>query len=188
MKTINILNSESTELGSPLIKVVDLSSFSDIKWAELKVQLHANNPNLGMLDEWKLVKILVNDKVFYPSDGRNSTNKIHDKNDSDYFQGTLTTGKNRISIHWIAPVGAGFISPHSKVSAQLKIIGTELIPLPEEFNTIGAENIKNTIEDLAKKATVPSLIALILIIIVLVVMAVIVDRGAKITSGVEKIV
>jgi hypothetical protein len=187
-KTLNIINSESTEGLNTIVKSVDLSNWQNIDKASLKVQLHAEDPTIPLVQEWRLTKILINDKVFYPSDVRISTNKIHDNNDQDYFKSVLTTGKNRISITWIAPLGAGVISPHSRISAQLIIDGDQLIPIPEELATLNTENITNTAQNFINKATLPTFAILIIVMIIAIFVFLALSRGATIATTAKEVI
>jgi len=133
-KTITLLNRESTSHGSPINKSFNLN-FEEIAQAVLKVNLLADKGRILEVipNEFKLNKITVNGKVFYPSDARNSINIIEKSNDTR-FSRLLSLGENELSIDFSAPIGAGVTSPNAEISAVLIINGKERF-LPSVPNT-----------------------------------------------------
>ena len=166
-KTIELFVNKSTEGVESHTKVINFTGFTNIQRAELKTVLHANDGiETPLPTEWRITKMVVNGKTFFPSGKTSSQNKVHDSQGSSFFKDVLKVNDvNTISIHWIAPLGAGVISPHGAISATLEVIG-DAIPFAEDLQV----NPINAITDatqFAKNASLPTALMIIALILVL---------------------
>ncbi len=185
IKTIELFVNETTEGREQLTKVIKFNGFTNLQWAELKVNLHANDSFSSPLPtEWKLTKIIVNGVKFYPSGKLISTNKIHDSKGSAFFQKVLRVNDvNTVSIHWIAPLGAGVLSPNGAVTAVLSVIG-DSVPFAEDLQ-FDPRNSLDSVQRFADNQTLPTLIFMIILIVILALIAFTVLKVAQTASSVK---
>lgn len=188
-KTIELFVNETTEGRESLTKVINFTGFTNIKRADLKTSLHANDglDSGGILPtEWRLTKMVVNGKTFYPSGKTISDNKIHDSQGSEFFKNVLKVNDvNTISFHWIAPLGAGVTSPHGAVTAVLEVIG-DSVPFAEDLQ-FDPRNIEDEISRFSKNATLPTALIFIGIILVLALVAFILIKAVPALTAAKEL-
>ena len=188
-KTIELFTNRTTEGVESLTKVINFTGFQNIKFAELKTTLHAHNnaDGGGILPiDWRITKIVINNKTFFPSSRTNSTNKVHDSNGSAFFKDVLRVNDtNTISIHWTAPFGAGVTSPHGAVSAVLEVIG-DSIPFAEDLQFDPINQVTD-LTQFAKNASLPTALVIIAALIGLALVAFILLRAAPVVSDVKEV-
>jgi hypothetical protein len=113
---ITILNRRSSDKGSPIVVSFDIP-FKRVTQATLKTQLLAPESfGLGALkNEWRLSYFVLNGHRFEVSDAKNSVNLVDRVNDT-LLNKVLKQSENQLQIHFNAPIGAGFTSPHAEIS------------------------------------------------------------------------
>lgn len=187
-KTIELFTNHPTEGVEQVTKIVNFTGFANLQWAELKTVIHANDGiSTPLPTEWKITKIVVNGKVFYPSEKTTSTNKVHDSQGSSYFKDVLRVNDtNTISIHWIAPFGAGVISPHGAVSATLHVIG-DSIPFAEDLQ-FDPVNFASETNQFLKNQSLTTALIIIAAIVMLSLIAIISIKAASASNSTNSLV
>ena len=112
-----------------------LKQFSEIHYAELRIQLATNAPSPLPLSSFKLTKLVLNNFTFYPSDPINSINIVHQSKTTcpthpKCLGQHLNLGENVLFIHHDAPLLAGlgetFVSDVHAMG-QLLVVGVQQI-------------------------------------------------------------
>lgn len=179
--SITIFNRESTSKGSPITKTFTLN-YDNINQAVLKVNLLADSGKiLGFIpNEFKLVDIRVNDKLFYPSDPRQSTNVIEKINLQTLNKTLIPNGENSITINFNAPIGAGVTSPNAEISAFLIVNGKRGLISPNDL--INSTEITKFLQSIVKDNLPLTIVLIVLAVIALIAIAVIFTRAPSISE------
>lgn len=186
-QTIDLFINETTEGRESLTKVVNFTGFLNVKYATLKATIHAND-GIGspLPTEWKFTKFVVNGKTFSPSGKLNSTVNVHSSQGSNSQNLLKVNDVNTISIHWIAPFGAGVISPHGAITAQLEVIG-DSIPLAGDLQ-FDPRNAADDISRFTKNASLPTALTIIAIVAILALVAFILVKAVPAITGTKELV
>lgn len=186
-QTIDLFINETTEGREQLTKVVNFTGFLNVKHARLKAVLHAND-GIGspLPTEWKFTKFVVNGKTFFPSGKLQSDVIIHNSGGSSAQNLLKVNDVNTISIHWIAPFGAGVISPHGAVTAQIEAIG-DSIPLAGDLQ-FDPRNVGDDLSRFTKNQSLPAALTIIGIVLVLGLVAFILLKAAPVIKDSKSLV
>ena len=184
--SITILNRESTVKGSPVTSSFNLN-FDHITQAVLKVNLLADEGRILSFipNEFKLTEIIVNGKIFTPSDARQSVNIIDKVNDTSLNKILNPNGENQISVNFNAPIGAGVTSPHAEITAILILNGKRSqFALPSDINVV---QIQKDVQGFIKDNFILTLVLIIGFIIILALIAFVSVNIFKTTGNVKGI-
>lgn len=171
LEIIDLYINQSTEGREFLTKVVKLSNYKTINKIWVEAILSAPT---GILSQgWAINEIRINNKGKKHVFGQSVISKFYDSRGGG--ESPITIGEsNIVKVGWLAPFGAGVISPHANITIKLRIEGEKTIPfIDSEIETaLDVNNIKETIDSIADKSTLP-LIGLGIGLIVLVIIAII---------------
>ena len=172
-----------------------LKDFGKIHYAEIRIQLAADTPSIIPLISWKMTKLRLNGRTFFPSDPVNSVNIVHQSKETCNITGCvdphLNLGENELLIFHDSPIGTAIFLPDINAHGDLHIVGE-----PQENPVIllagggkdielGVEKINEDFNKLVEKNTPLAIVILILITAIVIAIAYIMFRGGGIASDLK---
>ena len=193
-KTIEIFD-QKIGRDSPDRFKFTLKDFSKIHYGELRIQLAADTPSIIPLTSWRMTKLRLNGRTFFPSDPVNSVNIVHQSKDTCNIVGCvdphLNLGENELLVFHESPLGTAIFLPDINARGEINLVGE-----PQENPVIlaaggakdielGFEKINQDFNTLVTRNTPLAIAVLVLVTVIVLGIAFILFRSGGIISDVK---